>query len=308
MFKQQYLVGLLALGLCGVGAAPASALTSEQIKAKDTLASPLPAAASPVPGVEQSLTQHLEKAAALLRSPSAPAPAAAPSVKAAPNPAAVTKTPLTKTLAAPAAPLSAASTPESLPQLPSAALIEQVVGAALAGAAPTVPVAQAAPKAPAAAKPAPKPAAPVAKTPAAKPVVRPVVKAPAPRPRAPVVQTSRTAAAVITTGRQNTGLSRVVKATAYSSDVAQTDSSPFITATGTRVRPGVIALSRDLLRLFPYGSRVTIQDSAGLLTGRVFIVEDTMNVRLANTIDIWMGSRAQAYQWGSRTVRITALR
>ncbi len=103
-------------------------------------------------------------------------------------------------------------------------------------------------------------------------------------------------------------MSRVVKATAYSSDVGQTDSSPFITATGSRVRPGVIALSRDLLRTFPYGSRVTLQDSAGILTGRVFIVEDTMNVRMANTVDIWMGSRAQAYQWGSRTVRITALR
>ena len=33
-----------------------------------------------------------------------------------------------------------------------------------------------------------------------------------------------------------------------------------------------------------------------------------MNVRLSNTIDIWMGSRAQAYQWGARTVTITAVR
>jgi 3D (Asp-Asp-Asp) domain-containing protein len=105
-----------------------------------------------------------------------------------------------------------------------------------------------------------------------------------------------------------TGVSRVVKATAYSSEVAQTDSTPFVTATGTRVRPGVIALSRDLLRTFPYGSRVTLQDSAGVLNGRVFIVEDTMNARLRNTIDIWMGSRSQALQWGSRTVRITAVR
>ncbi|GAA4016546.1 hypothetical protein GCM10022631_31180 [Deinococcus rubellus] len=104
------------------------------------------------------------------------------------------------------------------------------------------------------------------------------------------------------------GASRTVRATAYNSEVGQTDASPFITATGTRVRPGVIALSRDLLRVFPYGTRVTLRDSAGLLNGRVFIVEDTMNVRLANTIDIWMGSRSQAIQWGARTVRITALR
>ncbi|WP_225430025.1 RlpA-like double-psi beta-barrel domain-containing protein [Deinococcus detaillensis] len=104
------------------------------------------------------------------------------------------------------------------------------------------------------------------------------------------------------------GATRTVKATAYNSEAGQTDNSPFVTATGTRVRPGVIALSRDLLRIFPYGSRVTLQDSAGLLNGRVFIVEDTMNVRMANTVDIWMGSRAQALAWGSRTVRITALR
>jgi len=104
------------------------------------------------------------------------------------------------------------------------------------------------------------------------------------------------------------GASRTVRATAYNSEVGQTDNSPFITATGTRVRPGVIALSRDLLRVFPYGTRVTLHDSAGLLNGRVFIVEDTMNVRMANTIDIWMGSRAQALRWGARTVRITAIR
>ena len=107
---------------------------------------------------------------------------------------------------------------------------------------------------------------------------------------------------------QKRAVSRTVKATAYNSEVGQTDSSPFVTATGTRVRPGVIALSRDLLRIFPYGSRVTIRDSAGQLTGRVFLVEDTMNVRMVNTIDIWMPSRAQALRWGSRTVTITALR
>ena len=104
------------------------------------------------------------------------------------------------------------------------------------------------------------------------------------------------------------GATRTVKATAYNSEVAQTDNSPFITATGTRVRPGVVALSRDLLRVFPYGTRVTLQDKAGLLNGRVFIVEDTMHVRKVNTVDIWMPSRSQALKWGVRNVKITALR
>ena len=39
---------------------------------------------------------------------------------------------------------------------------------------------------------------------------------------------------------------------------------------------------------------MTLRDRAGLLNGRTFIVEDTMNVRMANTVDIWMGSRAEA--------------
>ncbi|MCP2013436.1 3D (Asp-Asp-Asp) domain-containing protein [Deinococcus sp. HSC-46F16] len=108
------------------------------------------------------------------------------------------------------------------------------------------------------------------------------------------------------------GRSVVARATAYNSLAAQTDSTPFITATGTRTRPGVVALSRDLLRLFPYGSRVTIEDLSGkynhLLRGRVFYVEDTMAARKTNSIDIWMSTRSQALQFGARQVRITAVR
>jgi 3D (Asp-Asp-Asp) domain-containing protein len=166
---------------------------------------------------------------------------------------------------------------------------------------------------------APAPAQPVvAKPSAVKPVAaKPVAAKPAAAPTrsgsgssGPVVGGTRLSGNGATrSGRpQASGASRMVSATAYSSDVAQTDSTPFVTATGTRVRPGVIALSRDLLRTFPYGSRVTLQDSAGILNGRIYLVEDTMNARLRNTIDIWMGSRSQAYRWGRRTVRITAVR
>lgn len=103
----------------------------------------------------------------------------------------------------------------------------------------------------------------------------------------------------------------VVRSTAYNSTAGQTDSSPFITATGTRTRFGVIALSRDLLARFPYGTRVRIEDLSGryngLLGGRVFIVEDTMHPRKRNTVDVWMSSRREALQWGVRNIRITAV-
>ena len=108
------------------------------------------------------------------------------------------------------------------------------------------------------------------------------------------------------------GRTAIVHATAYNSLAGKTDSTPFITATGTRTRPGVVALSRDLLRQFPYGSKIMIEDLSGrgnsLFAGRVFYVEDTMNARYTGRIDIWMPTRSQAINFGTRTLRITAVR
>lgn len=106
------------------------------------------------------------------------------------------------------------------------------------------------------------------------------------------------------------GRSVVARATAYNSLGGQTDGTPHITATGTRTRPGVVALSRDLLRTFPYGTRVTLQDMSGRYNfgGQVFVVEDTMAARKVNSIDIWMPSYSQAIHFGTRSVRITAVR
>ncbi|MFC4639535.1 hypothetical protein [Deinococcus hohokamensis] len=106
------------------------------------------------------------------------------------------------------------------------------------------------------------------------------------------------------------GRTAIVRATAYNSLPGQTDGSPFITATGTRVRPGVVALSRDLLRLFPYGSKIMIEDLSGRYNfkGRVFVVEDTMAARKTNSLDIWMGTRTEAINFGARQLRITAVR
>ncbi|QFP76468.1 hypothetical protein [Deinococcus sp. AJ005] len=108
------------------------------------------------------------------------------------------------------------------------------------------------------------------------------------------------------------GRTAIVRATAYNSLAGQTDSTPFITATGTRTRPGVVALSRDMLRSFPYGTRITIEDLSGrynnLLRGRTFIVEDTMAARKTGSLDIWMSTHSQAINFGARQVRITALR
>ncbi len=94
-----------------------------------------------------------------------------------------------------------------------------------------------------------------------------------------------------------------VTATAYTSSVKETDSTPTITAWGNKLRPGmrVIAVSRDLLSIgITLGTLVTIEgfDSD-------FIVLDKMNKRWKKKIDIYMGNdRHAALQWGKRKVNI----
>ena len=97
-----------------------------------------------------------------------------------------------------------------------------------------------------------------------------------------------------------------VTMTAYSSEVRQTDSTPFVTSTGETVRPGIVAVSRDLLGgVLPYGSTLRIVDIAedpracgGWDPGMILEVQDTMHRRKRNRVDIWLPSRAEAIQWG----------
>lgn len=90
-----------------------------------------------------------------------------------------------------------------------------------------------------------------------------------------------------------------VEATAYSSTAAQCDSSPFVTASGTRVHSGTIAAN-----FLPFGARIKIPDYFG---DQVFVVEDRMAQRFSNRIDIWRPSYSEAIQFGKRNVRIVVL-
>lgn len=93
-----------------------------------------------------------------------------------------------------------------------------------------------------------------------------------------------------------------VRATGYSSTPDQTDSTPFITASGSRVRDGIIAANFHLDgRRVPFGTKVKIPELFG---NKVFIVEDRMNARYTNNIDIWFPERGIAQRFGSKTVRI----
>ncbi len=85
-----------------------------------------------------------------------------------------------------------------------------------------------------------------------------------------------------------------VLATAYSSTPEQTDSSPFITASGSHVRHGIIAAN-----FLPLGTKVRIGQE-------IYTVEDRMNKRYNGEyrIDIWMASLDAARGFGSRTLLI----
>lgn len=95
-----------------------------------------------------------------------------------------------------------------------------------------------------------------------------------------------------------------VTATAYTSHVKQTDSTPNIAAWGDKLRPGmkVIAVSRDLLQVYglKHGTRVRIKGLSG-----EYRVLDKMNKRWRKKIDIYMGKDLRkAFKWGRRKVEL----
>ena len=80
--------------------------------------------------------------------------------------------------------------------------------------------------------------------------------------------------------------------TAYSSTVDQTDSTPFINAAGKRVRFGTVACN-----FLPLGTKIKFNNFYPQL---IFVVEDRMNKRFNQRIDIWFPTRRQAKNFGRR--------
>lgn len=91
-----------------------------------------------------------------------------------------------------------------------------------------------------------------------------------------------------------------VVATGYSSTVIETDDTPFITAHNTATREGILALSRDLLEIYTPGAPFRFGDRVHVSGLGEFIVEDSMNKRYTNRIDIWFPSREEAFSFGVR--------
>lgn len=88
-------------------------------------------------------------------------------------------------------------------------------------------------------------------------------------------------------------------ATAYTSSVDETDSSPFITASGSRTHPGTLAAN-----FLPFGTKVKIPSHFG---DRIFTVEDRLHKRFSDRVDVWMETKKEAFAFGKRRVSVVVI-
>ena len=101
----------------------------------------------------------------------------------------------------------------------------------------------------------------------------------------------------------------LVTATIYHADPAQTDDTPFITASGAHINPENpqghrwIAVSRDLEgKGLTFGVKVKISGT-GQLDG-VWTVQDRMNERWTSRIDFLVNKKLKGGKWEKVTVEI----
>jgi len=86
-----------------------------------------------------------------------------------------------------------------------------------------------------------------------------------------------------------------VTVTTYTTDPRQTDATPYITASGFKLnkknpkKHRVVAVSRDIKKKLNFGDKIKILD-AGEYSG-IYVVEDLMNKRFKNRIDILLNPK-----------------
>lgn len=91
-----------------------------------------------------------------------------------------------------------------------------------------------------------------------------------------------------------------VTMTAYTSAPWECDDSPFVTADGSRVRDGVVAVN-----FLKFGTRIRIPELYG---EKIFEVHDRMHKRFLNRLDIWMPNVSEGRKFGiKRNVAIEIL-
>jgi 3D (Asp-Asp-Asp) domain-containing protein len=101
----------------------------------------------------------------------------------------------------------------------------------------------------------------------------------------------------ISTNEEKAKNMKLVLVTAYSSTVDQTDSTPFITASGTHVHDGTIAAN-----FLKFGTKVKFPSLYG---DKIFTVEDRM--KSDYKVDIWFPTRQEAKNFGVKRVEMEIL-
>lgn len=84
--------------------------------------------------------------------------------------------------------------------------------------------------------------------------------------------------------------------TAYTSSVDETDSRPFENASGTRPGPGSVACPVR----YAFGTRV-------LIKGQEYTCDDRMHQRFSDRFDVWMYSKAEAFEFGKKRVEVAVI-
>ncbi len=88
---------------------------------------------------------------------------------------------------------------------------------------------------------------------------------------------------------------------AYTSLEWQTDSTPFITASGSRTRFGIVA-NNGLL----FGTRIRMPEIYG---DKIFVVEDRMHSRKGDFhVDVWLPTNTEAVNYGVKFTYIEVLK
>ncbi|MDP3764672.1 MAG: hypothetical protein Q8Q95_03575 [bacterium] len=107
--------------------------------------------------------------------------------------------------------------------------------------------------------------------------------------------------ALITSKQPLIGVLKVYETyvTAYSSSVDETDSTPFITASGKKVRDGIVAAN-----FLPMGTKIRIPDIFG---NKIFVVEDRMARRHADKVDVWFPTKQEAKTFGRKKLQIEVI-
>lgn len=87
--------------------------------------------------------------------------------------------------------------------------------------------------------------------------------------------------------------------TAYSSSPEETDETPFITASGSKVRFGVAAVN-----FLPLGAKIRLPKIFG---DQIFVVEDRLHEKNSDRIDIWLPSKSEALEFGVKISELEIL-